>query len=183
VEFSFDFGLSDAEDHPLGVPFFLQDRVKRTLPCKVLKEMELHAQYSKTGVRGTLLKECRGMAPALLSKSDPAMQACVCYSFILAGRVKLLALRRLLLERMQHINRMLELDRVHGPVRVAAMVRDDFRGDPGGNLKPRLSASASKSNNRRCRSFSFPHPYVTHRNRQREVCLQACARAEWSSPV
>src|SRR5271156_843445 len=35
--------------------------------------------------------------------------------------------RRLLLERMQHVNRMLELYRVHGPVSIAAVVGDDFQ--------------------------------------------------------
>src|SRR5271170_8394666 len=35
--------------------------------------------------------------------------------------------RRFLLERMQHVNRMLELYRVHGPVSISAMVGDDFQ--------------------------------------------------------
>src|ERR1019366_174361 len=39
---------------------------------------------------------------------------------------RLSALRRLLLERVQHINRMLELYRVHGPESIAAVVRDDL---------------------------------------------------------
>src|SRR6266566_6299976 len=40
---------------------------------------------------------------------------------------RLSALRRLLLERMQHVNRMLELYHVHGPVSIAPVVGDDFQ--------------------------------------------------------
>src|SRR5260370_3164920 len=40
---------------------------------------------------------------------------------------RLFALRRLLLERMQHVNRMLELYRVHGPVSIAAVVGENFQ--------------------------------------------------------
>src|SRR6266478_2981715 len=53
------------------------------------------------------------------------------------GLRRLSALRRLLLERMQDIDCVLELYRVYRPVRIAAVVRDDFQ-HAGAFALPRL---------------------------------------------